>query len=164
MTRPTKQKLSNIKDILAAHPKNAASLIPLLQDIQEKFGYLPEQALDQLARAIKISVNEIYGVATFYTQFRFNPPGRNTIRVCQGTACHVRGSQQILESLERQLKIKTGQTTEDGNFDLERVACLGCCALAPVVTVGDKVHAETTAKKVPSLLSKYRDNKRSKDN
>jgi NADH-quinone oxidoreductase subunit E len=153
--RKAEEGLSGIKDILKRHPANRGSLIPVLQDIQEDFGYLSEEALEELARLMDISANEIYGVATFYTQFRFNPPGQHTIQSCQGTACHVRGGQQILKELEHRLEITAGQTTVDGRFDLERLACLGCCALAPVVAVDGKVHARMTAKKIPSMLSQY---------
>ena len=156
VSRPAKDKLSEMKHILAQHPAKRDSLIPFLQDIQDNFGYLPKEAIDQLEQATGISANEIYGVATFYTQFRFNPPGEHTIRVCQGTACHVRGGREILNEVKRKLKIKAGETTADGNFDLQRVACLGCCALAPVVVVDDKVHARMTVKKISSVLSQYR--------
>ena len=152
---PAKVKLSAMKHILSRHPAKRSSLIPFLQDIQEEFGYLPAEAIDQLSQSADISANEIYGVATFYTQFRFSPPSEHTIRVCQGTACHVRHGRQILNEVEQQLKIKAGQTTEDHKFDLERVACLGCCALAPVVVVDDKVHARMTVKKTLSVLSQY---------
>jgi len=136
-----------------------SGLIPALQDIQQRYGYLSAQAIDELSKATGVSVNEIYGVATFYTQFRFSPPGEHTVRVCEGTACHVRGGRQILDKVEQQLEIKAGQTTEDGRFSLERVACLGCCALAPVVVVDDKVHASMTAKKISSILSQYKGGK-----
>jgi len=147
--------LSGIKEILERHPANRGSLIPVLQDVQEAFGYLSEEVIEELARLMGISANEIYGVATFYAQFRFSPPGRHRIQSCQGTACHVRGGRKILEELEHRLGITAGQTTADGQFDLERLACLGCCALAPVVAVDGKVHARMTAKKIPSVLSQY---------
>lgn len=146
---------SALEGILQRYPANEANLIPALQDIQDHFGFLPEHAIDQLSAHKGTSVNEIYGVATFYTQFRFNPPGEHTIRVCQGTACHVRLGQYVLAEIEKQLGIKAGQTTADGRFDLERVACLGCCALAPVMMVDDKVHARVSAKKIGSILSQY---------
>ena len=155
MNRPTEDSLSKIADILARYPANRGSLIPVLQDIQEDFGYLSEEAIEELARLTEISANEIYGVATFYTQFRFNPPGEHRIQSCQGTACHVRGGRRILDELEQRLGITAGQTTADGQFDLQRVACLGCCALAPVVAVDGKVYARMTAKKIPSVLSQY---------
>ena len=155
MIKQAKEGLSKITDILARHPANRGSLIPVLQDIQDDFGYLSEEVVEELARLIGISANEIYGVSTFYTQFRFSPPGRHTIQSCQGTACHVRGGWMILNELEQRLGITAGQTTADGKFDLERLACLGCCALAPVVAVDGKVHAQVTAKKIPSILSQY---------
>jgi NADH-quinone oxidoreductase subunit E len=157
--KPTEENSSRIIDIVEQYPKDRQSLIPILQDIQERFGYLSEQAVDRLGEMIDVSANEIYGVATFYTQFRFNPPGEHNVRVCQGTACHVRGGHQILREFQHRLGIHAGQTTADGKFDLERVACVGCCALAPVVTVDGKVHAQVTAKKIPALLSQYMDNK-----
>jgi len=163
MIRPTSGSSAKIADILVKHPANRGSLIPVLQDIQKDFGYLSEEAIAELERLMGISANEIYGVATFYTQFRFSPPGQHTIQSCQGTACHVRGGHQILRELELRLGITASQTTKDGKFDLERVACLGCCALAPVVAVDGKVHAQMTTKKIPHMLSKY-DNKKDNDN
>jgi len=144
-------------DVLKRYPAERSSLIPLLQDIQQRLGYLSEEAVNEVEEYTGISANEIYGVATFYTQFRFEPPGKHTICVCQGTACHVRGGQIILREVEQQLAIKTGQTTPDRKFSLERVACLGCCALAPVVTVDSKVYSAMTAKKIPALLRQYGD-------
>lgn len=154
-SRPTKAELSKVKNIFARYPAKRASLIPVLQDIQDSFGYLSEASIDRLSELADISASEIYGVATFYTQFRFSPPGEHTVRVCQGTACHVRQGIQILNEMEQQLKIKAGQTTADGKFDLERVACLGCCALAPAMVVDDKVYARMTVKKIASVLSNY---------
>jgi len=155
MARSGKKGLPGIADILAKHPASRGSLIPILQDIQERIGYLSQEAVAELEQRMGISANEIFGVATFYTQFRFTPPGRHTILSCQGTACHVRGGRQILNELEQRLGVAAGQTTADGQFDLERVACLGCCALAPVVAVDGKVHVQMTAKKVPSIISQY---------
>lgn len=129
-------------------------LIPILQEIQERRGYLSEEALGTLGRAIGISENEIYGVASFYAQFRFQPPAEHTIHVCQGTACHVRGSHQILFDFEERLKIHAGGMTPDHEFGLERVACVGCCALAPVVLIDGQVRAGMKPKLVNGLLSK----------
>ena len=155
MIRSAENHSSRIVDILAKYPAEQASLIPVLQDIQQDLGYLSQEVITELERRMGISANEIYGVATFYTQFRFSPPGEHTILSCQGTACHVRGGAQLLKELEQRLGITAGQTTKDGKFDLERVACLGCCALAPVVAVDGKVHAQVTAKKIPSILSHH---------
>ncbi|MHC4067601.1 MAG: NADH-quinone oxidoreductase subunit NuoE [Planctomycetota bacterium] len=138
--------------IVSAHPPGRSSLIPILQDIQEKTGYLPEDWMRELPILIKISENEIYGVATFYTQFRFRPPAEHTIRVCQGTACHVRGGRNVLTEFERRLGVRPGGTTKDGRFDLERIACIGCCALAPTVTLDGEVHARMVPRKVRSII------------
>ena len=146
---------SSLTQILERYPLERASLIPILQDIQEKDGYLSPSALAQLSEKLNISDNEIFGVATFYSQFRFHPPGENTIQVCLGTACHVRGGHQILGELEQRLGITAGQTTHDKKFDLQRVACLGCCALAPVVKVNGDIHAKMSTRKIPALLRKY---------
>ncbi len=155
MVKAQEQKLSKIRSILDRYGAERGNLIPVLQDIQEEIGYLSDDAIKEVERHTGISANEIYGVATFYTQFRFSPPGEHTIVSCQGTACHVRGGQQILRELEKRLGITAGKTTSDGKFDLERVACLGCCALAPVVAVDGKVHAQMSTKKVPHVLARY---------
>jgi len=121
-------------------PRQKADLIPALQSIQNAYGYLPREAIFKISRRLKISESEIYGVATFYAQFRFTPPGKHHLKVCLGTACHVKGGEQMLEALKYLFAIKPGETTADGKYDLERVACLGCCALAPVVVVNNEVH------------------------
>jgi NADH-quinone oxidoreductase subunit E len=110
-------------------------LIPVLQRVQDICGYLRPDSIRSVSRWLKVSENEIFGVATFYAQFRFHPPGRHQLRVCLGTACHVRGGEQILLTAQQRLGVNTGETTPDGEYDLDRVACLGCCALAPVVSV-----------------------------
>jgi NADH-quinone oxidoreductase subunit E len=138
--------------IVSAHPPGRSSLIPILQDIQEKTGYLPEDWMRELPVLTRISENEIYGVATFYTQFRFRPPAEHVIRVCLGTACHVRGGHQVLAEFEQRLGIHPGETTKDKKFDLERVACIGCCALAPTVTVDGEVRARVAPRKVRSII------------
>ena len=149
------ENAAEIEALVAAHRPERESLIPILQDVQRKLGYLSEGTVTELARLMGVSANEIYGVATFYTRFRFTPPGEHTIRVCLGTACHVRGGRQVLGEFESQLGIKVGQTTNDGKFELERVYCLGCCALAPVGVVDDKVNARMAPKKVRHLLTNY---------
>jgi NADH-quinone oxidoreductase subunit E len=130
-------------------------LIPILQKTQEKFGYLPKEAVERISRFLKISENQIFGVASFYSQFRFTAPGRNSIKVCLGTACHVRGGQILCEALERELEIGPGETTKDRRFDLERVACLGCCALAPVIQINDDIHSRMTVIRLKEILNKY---------
>ena len=130
-------------------------LIPILQRIQEKLGYISKEAVRHVSRFLKISENQIYGVASFYSQFRFTKPGRNSIKVCMGTACHVRGGQILGEAVERELDISPGQTTKDKRFDLQRVACLGCCALAPVVQINDDIYSQMTVIRLKEILDKY---------
>ncbi len=133
-----------------------ADLIPVLQKIQTIYDYLPREALRETARWLKISENEIYGVATFYAQFRFKPRGKHHLKVCLGTACHVKGGEQMLEVMQRRLAITPGETTADGKYDLERVACLGCCALAPVVTVDEKTYAQMSVLKLQGILDEHK--------
>lgn len=152
-------EVATVAGIVAKYPHSRGSLIPVLQEVQEQFGYLPEAAVDELAGLLGLSANEVYGVATFYTQFRFQPPGEHTVHVCQGTACHVRGAPEILQEFEHRLGVEAGETTKDGKFDLRRVACLGCCALSPVVSVDGHVFAEVTRNRVGAIISKYRSNK-----
>lgn len=130
-------------------------LIPSLQKTQEKFGFIPKEAVKRISRFLKISENQIFGVASFYSQFRFTAPGRNSIKVCLGTACHVRGGQILCDAVERELDLKPGGTTEDGRYDLARVACLGCCALAPVVQVNADIHSRMTVIHLKETLDKY---------
>jgi NADH-quinone oxidoreductase subunit E len=131
-------------------------LIPVLQRIQDIQGYLRPEGIRSVSRWLKISENEIFGVATFYAQFRFHPPGRHHLRVCLGTACHVRGGEQILVTAQQRLGVGTGETTPDGEYDLDRVACLGCCALAPVVAVDEKVHSQMSVLKIQRILDEHK--------
>jgi NADH-quinone oxidoreductase E subunit len=135
------------------------ALIPLLQDVQEQTGFLSKDAITQISLFLKLSAAKVYGVATFYNQFRFDPIGKNHIQVCRGTACHVKGSARVLDSLERELNIKSGQTTRDGQFSLEVVSCIGACGLAPVVCVSGKVHARVDPNEIKSLLEQYQKTK-----
>jgi NADH-quinone oxidoreductase subunit E len=144
-----------LENLIAAYGHSRGNLIPILQDIQDRLGYLSEEAVDSAARFTGISANEIYGVATFYTQFRFTPPADHTIHVCRGTACHVRGSAKNMSELQHLLGIKEGEMTPDRRFELQRVACLGCCALAPVVSIDGKVSARVTPKSIGAVLAEY---------
>lgn len=132
-----------------------SNLIPLLQKAQGAEGFLSPEAIAGISSLLDISENDIYSVASFYAQFRFARPGDHTIKVCLGTACHVRGGERILESLERALNIECGQTTEDSKFSLERVACIGCCALAPVVVIDEEVYSKQTPTKAKEVLALY---------
>ncbi len=147
---------SDIKSIKQEFRGEREDLIPVLQRLQEQDGYLRPDAIRDISRWLKISENEIFGVATFYAQFRFHPPGEHHIKICLGTACHVRGGQEILAMTQARLNVKPGETTADGRYDLERVACLGCCALAPVVAFDDKFHSQMSVLKVQRLLEEDR--------
>lgn len=129
-------------------------LISILEDIQEYYNYLPEEAMKEVSKKLKIPIKDIYGVATFYSAFRLKPKGKNHFTVCLGTACHVRGGVHILDTLERELKIKTGETTEDLEFSIDTANCLGCCAIGPIVVSNGEYHGEMTPKKTLSLLKK----------
>lgn len=132
--------------------KERSSLIPVLQMIQEKYAYISQEAIRLVSDHLEIAQCEIYGVATFYNQFRFTPPGKHQVKVCLGTACHVRGGEIILENFERKLGIRSGETTPDREFGIERVACVGCCALAPVTILDETVQGNMAPSKVEGLL------------
>jgi NADH-quinone oxidoreductase E subunit len=149
-----------VKEIAEAHGQDKGSLIPILQSIQEENGFLSPEAVAEVADVLGIHESQIYGVATFYTQFRFLKPGEHQIRVCQGTACHVRGAESLLDFFKSDLGIEPGQTTEDGKFSLERVACLGCCALAPVMVIDGEVYGHLTTAKAEKILTEYKQGKR----
>jgi NADH-quinone oxidoreductase subunit E len=142
-----------LQEIFSRHYAARDALIPILQDIQGAFGYLPPEAMDGAARFCRISPVEVYGVATFYAQFKFQPVGKNLVMVCQGTACHVMGGERVLQEAERLLGVKPGQTTEDGRFTLETVACIGACGLAPAVIVNKETHGQMKPEKVAEILN-----------
>lgn len=144
-----------IQAFIDKHQGQKKSLIVILQDIQTEYNYLPEESLRFVAKALDIPLTDVVGVATFYRAFSLTPRGKHICTVCQGTACHVRGGPRILDEFERRLKIRAGQTTKDGQFTLETVACLGCCAIGPVVVVDRDYHAHTTVRNVGAILKKY---------
>ncbi|UCH04429.1 MAG: NADH-quinone oxidoreductase subunit NuoE [Candidatus Thorarchaeota archaeon] len=139
-------------------------IIPMLQEIQEQLGYIPKEAVDWLSNQLRVSSQEIFGVATFYNHFRLNPPGRHEIRVCLGTACHVGGGEKLLDTIREKLGIESGKTTDDGQYSLERVACVGACARSPAVVLDDEVHGRMTQRSLKRLLDKVEreDKKQSK--
>jgi len=145
---------ATMEAIVSGFERREDELIPLLQAVQRECGYISPEAVTRISRHLRISQNRIYGVSSFYAQFRFTPPGRHSIRVCLGTACHVRGGQVLLSALERDLGIGPGQTTEDRRFDLDRVACLGCCALAPVVTVNEEILGQVNPNKLGAAIKR----------
>jgi len=143
--------------IFERHPNaKRDSLIPILQEVQTEYGYLSREAVVLIGRHLRLPASKIFGVATFYNQFRFQPQGKFHIQVCRGTACHVKGSAAILEAVKRELKIEPGQTSRDGLFSLEVVACIGACGLAPVICVNGEFHAGLTTQKVVKILDSYR--------
>lgn len=136
----------------SAYTQARENLVPALQDVQQRDGYISEESVAALAEYFNLSKSDIYSVASFYAQFKFKKPGRHIIKVCKGTACHVRGSGSLLSALEERLGIKEGQTTPDGNISLERVACLGACALAPAIVVDEKVYGRVTLAQLQKIL------------
>jgi len=141
--------------ILEPYRGHKEALIPVLQKVQGEVGYLPEEAMSEIAHFLGLSKSQIYGVASFYAQFRFERQGENKVKVCQGTACHVRGGRRILEAVIQQLGIQPGGTTEDYKFSLERVACFGSCALAPVLVVNKTVYGRMNTTKAREVLDQY---------
>lgn len=144
--------IPQLQEIFKYHSKARENLIPILQEIQDLRAYLSPESIGQVAEFLGISENDVYGVATFYSQFRFNPPGRHQIKVCEGTACHVRNSRLLVEEIARKVGIVPGQTTQDREFSLERVACFGSCALAPVVVLDERVYGRMTTRKMQKLI------------
>jgi len=141
---------------IVARSKSAqCNLIPILQQIQSELGYLPLEAMLEVARFLNIPEVDVYSVATFYNQFRLTPPGKHSIRVCMGTACHIKGGHIALAAWQRRLNIGPGETTADREFDLDTVACVGCCAMAPVTVVGHKVEAKADPTRVDGILLSY---------
>jgi NADH-quinone oxidoreductase subunit E len=144
--------LAKVDEILAAYPRAEASLVMVLQDIQTAFRFLPCEALSRVAEHLDVPPSRVFSVATFYKVFSLDPQGRVIIQVCKGTACHVRGAQLVEDELCRQLGIPVGSTTEDLGFTIKTVNCVGACAMAPVVVVGDKYHGKARASRVAKLL------------
>ncbi|MCC7319082.1 MAG: NADH-quinone oxidoreductase subunit NuoE [Bacteroidales bacterium] len=148
---------STVHEILNHYPnKGHDSLIPILQQVQDKLGFLSEEAVIEVGKYLQMPASKIFGVATFYNQFRFTQPGKYHVQVCRGTACHVLGSATVLDEMEKQLKVKSGQTTRDKLFSLEVVACIGACGLAPVISINGEFHAKVTSESIKSIVEDYR--------
>jgi len=148
--------LEAIHGIIEKHGHEESSIIAILQDIQSTVNYLPQKALREISKSMDIPLSRIYAIATFYKAFSLRPRGRHSIHVCLGTACHVRGGQRVLEYLERKLGVKSGQTTRDLMFTLERVNCLGACAMGPMMVVDQKYLGKVKIDKIESILKKYK--------
>jgi len=144
-----------LAEILAEYEGEKGALIPILQKVQEKLGYLPEEAISKVAAFTRMSESEIFGVASFYAQFYFTRRGKHTLKVCLGTACHVRGGERILDEVKRELSVESGETTKDYKFSLERVACFGACALAPVMVIDENVYGRMTIAKAKDIVDEY---------
>lgn len=145
-----------LKTVFSSYDGKESELIPILQQVQEEFGYLPGEAIVEIARFISVPESRVYSVATFYAQFRFTPIGRNRVMACRGTACHVRGGPRILEELEKQLGIKEGETTPDMQFSLETVACIGACGLAPTMMINKSTYGHLTTTRISEILDDIR--------
>ena len=143
-----------LNKILSSREGKKEELIPILQQVQSEFGYLPEKAMLEIAKFTRVPESKVYAVATFYAQFRFTPIGKKHIMVCRGTSCHVRGAPRILEEIEKRLGIKEGGTTPDMEYSLETVACIGACGLSPCIMVNKEVQAKMTPKKIAKLIRK----------
>jgi len=144
------------EEIIKSYPQSREYLISILQAVQDQTGYVSKESIYKIADYLELPDSKIYGVATFYNQFRLNPPGKHQVQVCRGTACHVKGSSGILDSIKRELEIDVGGTTKDGLFSLDTVACLGACSIAPVITLNGKFYGRLDNKKVQSLLKRVR--------
>jgi NADH-quinone oxidoreductase subunit E len=147
---------NTVLNVLEDETRGSGSLIMILQRLQEAYGYLPTGVLDLLARRMNIPIAQILGTATFYSQFRFEPAGRYMIRVCHGTACHIAGADKITDTICRSLGVQELETTPDGLFTLERVACIGCCSLAPAIMINEEVYGSLTPDKVAGIIEDYR--------
>lgn len=141
-----------LKKVLSRHSAEESELISILQDTQKEFGYLPKEAMEKIAHHVRVPASAVYGVSTFYTQFKHKPAAKKVIKVCSGTACHVRGNRQILMEIEKQLGIKPGEMTKDMSYALETIPCFGSCALAPVVVADKTVYGRMTQEKVAEIL------------
>ena len=152
----TDPRYAQLEQLIQEYQGKPGALIPVLHKAQEIFGYLPEAVQVKVAQGLDIPLSEVYGVITFYSLFSTKPRGKHTIGVCMGTACYVKGAAQILEKLQKELKVKIGETTDDGIFTLTMTRCLGACGLAPVITIGDDVYGRLVPEKVAEVLNNYR--------
>lgn len=147
--------METVRQIIDRYPEGERGIIQIMQDIQKKFNYLPRESLIEVSTALRIPLSRLYSIATFYSAFSLKPRGKHLCTVCMGTACHVRGAPMVLSRIEERLQIKAGETTEDNEFTLETVNCLGACALAPIVVIDGQYYGQTTVNKVDTLLNKY---------
>ena len=154
--RQEDERLDKVKAAIAIFKEMRGALIPVLHEVQDGYGYLPEEVLHVVSDELSIPMTEIYGVASFYSFFSLEPKGEHVIRVCLGTACYIKGSQAILDRLTQELHVSVGKTTEDGKFTLDATRCLGACGLAPVMTIGEKVYGRLAPNDITKILKDYR--------
>jgi NADH:ubiquinone oxidoreductase subunit E len=150
-----KEKMEKLEHIINENKNVQGALMPVLHETQELFGYIPEEAQNRISEVLNIPLAEIYGVITFYSRFTLKPRGKHTISVCMGTACYVKNSQGVLDRLKQELKVESGDTTDDGKFTLEATRCLGCCGLAPVIMIDEDVYGKLVPNDIPEILKKY---------
>lgn len=153
--RVADERLDKIKHTIETFKEIKGALIPVLHEVQDTYGYLPEEVLEVVSEGLNVPLSEIYGVASFYHFFSLEPKGEHIIRVCLGTACYIKGAQAILDTLAKELNVAVQKTTEDGKFTLEATRCLGACGLAPVMTIGEKVYGKVAATDIPKILKEY---------
>ena len=151
------QKFDQLREVISEHKGEKGNLMPVMQKAQEIFGYLSEEVQKFIAESLDVPFTQVYGVATFYTQFSLEPKGKNMVGVCLGTACYVRGSQKILDEIKSELSVEVSKTTNDGLFTLEATRCLGCCGLAPVMMINEDVYGRLTPSAIPAIIKKYYD-------
>jgi len=152
----TKEDTRPVQELIAKYPKSREHLISILQEVQEEYGYISRESINRISEYLRLPSSKIFGVATFYNQFKLNPPGRIQVAMCRGTACHVKGSLNLLDTCRQLLGIEVGQTTKDGVFSLETVACLGCCSIAPAMMVNGKFFGRLDKQKVEYLIDTWR--------
>lgn len=153
-----------VNEVLNNSSKTPENLIPILQKVQARLGYLPALAMEMIAAGLEVPAADVYGLTTFYNQFRLNPPGKHQVKVCMGTACYMVGGKIALESFERRMNIKEGETSLDRLYSLERVACVGCCTMAPVVVVNDEVEGKVTPTRVDGIILTFQEDGEAKVN
>jgi len=153
----TKEQEQKLNEAIDFYKTQKSSLMPVLQAAQEIYGYMPEEVQKIVARGMGVSLSEVYGIVTFYSQFHLTPKGKYKINVCLGTACYVIGSAQILDRIEKELGIKDGECTGDGKFSIDSARCVGACGLAPVISINDDVYGKVNENMIPEILSKYND-------
>lgn len=152
-----KDKFDKLADVIESRKDDKGALMPVMQAAQDIFGYLPLEVQNYIAESLNVPLTEVYGVATFYSQFTLEGNGEHLVSVCMGTACYVKGAEKVLERVGIELGVKPGKTTPDGKFTLQQTRCLGCCGLAPVMMIGEEVYGRLSADDVPGILAKYKD-------